>query len=217
MKKVFSVLLVVLGTVSLLAAQPQTKDPKAGAILDAMSKKYKEMPSFKANFTYSMESPAAGINETSEGEIIVKGSKFNLKLGNQEIINNGSTVWTYLKDANEVNVSNYEPDEQEVSPTKIYSLYKKGYKYYYVEEKVDAGKAYDVIELIPEDKKNPFFKIRLEINKKDQTIRGWKIFEKSGNKYSYLVKNFNSQYKAADSEFSFDQSKHPKVEVVDLR
>lgn len=56
-----------------------------------------------------MESPTAGINETSEGEIIVQGPKFNLKLSGQEIINNGTTVWTYLKESNEVNITNYEP------------------------------------------------------------------------------------------------------------
>ncbi|HEY8402305.1 MAG TPA: outer membrane lipoprotein carrier protein LolA [Cytophagaceae bacterium] len=217
MKRIFSMMLAIITTAGVLVAQPNTKDPKAGAILDEMSKKYKELPSFKAKFAYTLESPMANMKETSEGEIIVKGGKFHLKMGGQEIINNGTTVWTYLKDANEVNVSSYEPDEDDITPTKIYSIYKNGYKYYHVEEVTIAGKTYDVIELVPENLKTSLIKIRMEIDKKEKTIKGWKIFEKNGNRYTYEVKSFDPNYKATDAEFNFDTSKYPKVEVVDLR
>lgn len=191
-------------------------DTKALAILDAMSKKYKDIPSFKAKFTYALEGNA-GVNEVSEGEIIVKGGKFILKIAGQEIINNGTTVWTYMKEANEVNISDYEPDENEITPTKIYTMYKKGYKYIFLEEKVDAGKPYEVVDLVPEDKKNQVFKVRIEINKKDKSVKSWKVFEKNGNRYLYTVKSFEPSYKIEDNLFSFDKTKYKGVEVIDLR
>ncbi len=214
MRKIASLLIVLF--VSLSKVSFAQYDPKAAAILDAMSSKYKSMPSFKAKFVYTLEA-ANNVKETSEGEIVVKGSKFILKIDGQEIINNGSTVWTYIKDANEVNVSNYEPDENDMNPTKIYSMYKKGYKYTFLEEKNENGKTYEVVDLIPEDRKPQIFKVRMEINKKDKTLKSWKIFEKNGNKYYYTVKEFIPDFKVEDNYFSFDVSKHKGVEVIELR
>jgi outer membrane lipoprotein carrier protein len=214
MKKIVSLIvgLVVMG-VSAFAQQ----DPKAQQILDAMSKKYKEMPSFKAKFSFTLDNPQAKVRETTEGDIEVKGAKFHLKMGNQEIYNNGTTVWTYLKDVNEVNISNYEPDENEVTPTKIYTLYKQGYKYHFLEEKVYNGVTYEVVELNPEDRKNKFFKIKIEVNKADKSVRSWKIFEKNGSTYTYMIKSFTPNLKLEDAYFNFDKSKYAGVSVEDLR
>lgn len=214
MKKVILMLIFVGAMVQNIFAQ---YDPKALSILDAMSKKYKEIPGFKAKFSYSLMSDVTGVKETSEGEITVKGGKFILKLANQEIINNGTTVWTYVKESNEVNISDYQPDENDITPTKIYTMYKKGYKYFFVEEKTEAGKTFETVDLIPEEKKNQIFKVRIEVNKKDKTVKSWKIFEKNGNRYLYAVKLFTPETALPDNMFNFDKTKYKGVEVVDLR
>lgn len=214
MKKIILVVLPFFLIAIIALAQ---YDPKALTILDEMSNKFKTYGSFKASFTYTLKNETAKINEIAEGELTVKGGKYRLKLPKQEIINNGTTVWTYMKDANEVNISTYDPADDEVSPTKIYTMYKKGYKYTYIGDKVEGGKTYQMIELIPEDRKNRFFKVKLEINKADKTIKNWKIFEKNGNTYDYVVKSFTPNVAVEDASFNFDKAKYPKVEVIDLR
>lgn len=217
MKKLFSLVVCLVFIVLGFAAVAQN-DPKAQTILDAMSKKYKDMPSFKAKFSFTLDNPQAKVKESSEGDIEVKGAKFHLKMGNQEIFNNGTTVWTYLKDVNEVNISSYEPEENEVTPTKIYTIYKKGYKYHFLEEKAYNGIAYDVIELNPEDvKKSKFFKIKIEVSKSDKSVRSWKIYEKNGSVYTYMIKSFTPNLKLEDTYFNFDKSKYAGVSIEDLR
>jgi len=214
MKKYLSLFVCMVVVILMASAQ----DQKAQGILDAMSKKYKEMPAFKAKFSFTLDNPQAKVNESSEGDIFVKGAKFHLKMGNQEIYNNGTTVWTYLKDVNEVNISTYEPEENEVTPTKIYTLYKQGYKYRFIEEKTYNGVVYDVIELNPEDfKKSKFFKIKIEISKADKSVRSWKIYEKNGSTYTYMIKAFTPNLKLEDTYFNFDKSKYAGVTVEDLR
>lgn len=208
-------LLVALLAAAIMTAQAQN-DPKAGEILDAMSTKYKSIPAFKANFTYTLENQNSGIKENTSGNITVKNGKFYLKMGDQEVINNGSTVWTYLKESNEVNISDYEPEEDAITPTNIYTIYKKGYRYNYVEQKKEGGQMYDVIDLTPENKNNQIYKIRLMVNRKDQSIRSFKTFEKNGNRYNYLITNF-TPVDIDDKTFVFDKSKYRNVEVVDLR
>jgi outer membrane lipoprotein carrier protein len=214
MKKVLNILLLIVLTSTATFAQ---KDKKALQILDAMSEKYKAMPAFKADFQYTIENPTSGINDTFGGEITIKGSMFRLKMDGQEIINNGTTVWTYLEDENEVNISDYTPAEDEVSPSTIYTAYKKGYKYAFVEEKKEAGQVYQIIDLIPENKNKQIFKIRIQISKSDNSIKNWRIFEKSGTKYFCNITKLTTNVNVQNGYFSFDTNKYKGVEVVDLR
>jgi outer membrane lipoprotein carrier protein len=192
-------------------------DSKALDILNAMSAKYKSIPSFKAKFTYTLNNVQEGLNEDFEGDITIKGDKYRLKMGGQEIINNGKTVWTYLPEENEVNIDNYDPKSGDITPTSIWNAYKKGYKYMFLEEKNEGGVVYEIVDLVPEDKNMQFFKIRLQIAKKERTLKNWTIFDKNGTKYIYSIKEFNPNIAVEDNFFTFDKSKYKGVEVIDLR
>ncbi len=116
MKLFFTAALITLISFSGMAQY----DPKALEILEAMSKKYKAFTSFEANITSSMTNETEGIKEEFKGKITVKGDMFRLAMDDQEIINNGKTVWTYLPAAKEVNIDNYDPSSDEINPSKIY-------------------------------------------------------------------------------------------------
>lgn len=192
-------------------------DPKALQILDAMSKKYKAIPAFEANISQTLTNDVEKINEEFKGKITVKGDKFRLVLPEQEVINNGSTIWTYLPEAKEVNIDNYDPNSEDVNPSKIYEIYKKGFKYLYLQDKSEGGVMCEEIDLVPEKKEAQFFKIKMFISKKDRSIQSWTMFDKGGNKYKYTISKFNPNVKVEDAYFTFDQKKYPNVEVIDLR
>lgn len=192
-------------------------DPKALQILDAMSKKYKAFKAFEANISQTLTNDVEKINEEFKGKITVKGDKFRLVLPEQEVINNGSTIWTYLPEAKEVNIDNYDPSSDDINPSKIYELYKKGFKYLYLQDKTEGGVLCEEIDLVPEKKDAQFFKIKMFINKKDKSIQSWTMFDKGGNRYKYTISKFNPNITVDDSFFTFDQKKYPNVEVIDLR
>ena len=79
------------------------------------------------------------------------------------------------------------------------------------------GKKYDVIELTPEDVSNQMFKVKLWISPANYTIKQWMMFEKSGNRYTYVINNFKENISLSTSSFKFDKSKYPGVLVTDLR
>lgn len=192
-------------------------DPNALKVLDAMSAKYKKIPAYSAKITSSLINETEGLNEKFSGNISVKGEMYRLELDEQVVINNGTTVWTYLPDVNEVNIDNYDPDEDEISPSKIYDAYKNGYKYLLLGEQTVNGVMSNEVDLIPNDKDAQFFKIKLFITKSDNSLRSWTMFDKSGNKYKYLIENFKSNTTSKDEDFVFDVSKYPGVDVIDLR
>ncbi len=125
------------------------KDPKAKEVLDQMSNKYKSLNSFKADFINKLENQVEGLVEEFEGEIIVQGSKYKLSVGDQEIYNNGTTVWTYLKDINEVNIDTYVPEDGDMTPSNIYNIYQSGYKYRLADDVKEGSKTYQMVELQP--------------------------------------------------------------------
>lgn len=188
-------------------------DKKSTEILDAMSSKYQNMKSFKALFTYT---PDGG--QAMKGDVTVKGSKYKLKMAGQEIYNDGKLMATYIKETNEVNLQDFDPAAAgDLDPTKIYTAYKKGFKHSFVQEKKQGGTMVDVVELTSTNKNSQVAKVQLWISKVDKSIKGWKIFQKNGQKVNYEVQQFQPNVAVADKDFTFNSKLYPGVEVVDLR
>ncbi|MDH5248529.1 MAG: outer membrane lipoprotein carrier protein LolA, partial [Cyclobacteriaceae bacterium] len=89
---------LILGLLAMILSVPVSAqyDPKALEILNAMSAKYQSIPAFEANISCTLTNEVDKINEEFKGKITVKGDKFRMVLPEQEVINNGVTIWTYL-------------------------------------------------------------------------------------------------------------------------
>lgn len=207
--------LLVAGVFTLVVSSQAQYEQAARNILDNMSEKYQTIHSFTADISYTLENE--DFSDSFEAEIGMKGDAFRLTAENQEIIINNNTSWTYLTDENEVNISDYDPDSEEVSPSNIYNLYKSGYKYMVFGEETLKGKACNVVDLSPEEKDSDYFRIRLYIGKTDSILRKFVMYEKSGNRYIYDITNFNSNVNLPDSFFIFDVSQYKDIIVTDLR
>jgi outer membrane lipoprotein carrier protein len=216
MKKILLIVCLVAGFSGSLFAQ---YDPKALEILDEVSEKYEKLNGFNAEFVYTLSNDAVGTNAETKGDITAKGKSFRLNMNGQEIISDGKTVWTYQPETNEVYIDHFENVVGEnVNPSNIHNLYRKGYKYVYREERKVNGKPHHVIDLVPEKaSENNFFKIQLVIDKQALTFDSFTIFEKSGNRYEFDIKNFKPGIAAGENAFNFSKSKHPDVVEVDMR
>lgn len=188
-------------------------DPKAKEVLDAMSARYKSTGAFSANFSQKIENASAGVDEEMEGKITVKGNMYKLEIIGAEIYNNGKEIWQYTPDMQEVTVSLYDPSEEEITPGNVYDIYKKGFKYALISSLANGDR---VVELDPESRQKTYHKIRLVIDGKNN-LKTFTVFEKSGSRYTYTVKDFKPLTGITDSFFTFDPSKYPDVEVIDFR
>ena len=192
------------------------KDKRAQGILDAMSKSYKALKSYQANFTYA--SAGGGAKESYKGDLTVKNEKFRLLLGGQEVFTDGKTMATYIKESNEVNMQDYEGSAGgELNPTQIYTIYKRGFAYRFLKEQKQGGRTLEVIELTPNRPKSPISTVQISVDKADKSVRNWLIINKDGKRTSYTITKFTPNVNVPDTFFVFDKSKYPGVEVVDLR
>jgi len=219
MRKIISaIVLVILVSVSVMAQDAVTSnDEKAKAILDQVSEQYKTYKSIQADFSLNIINEDADVNETKTGQFFVKGSKYKLDMDEQMVVCDNENLWTYLKEANEVQITYYDEEEATISPSQLFTIYEDNYFYVWHSETKEDGSTYDLIDLTPFDKDQPFFKVRISVNRESNMIEGAKLFTNDGTHFIYKIKGLSTDNDITDETFTFTEGEYENIEVIDLR
>ena len=210
-------IVIVLFLFSVVSVFSQT-DKKAQEILNGLSSKYKSLKSLKATFTIVVENQNDKSRQEQSGTLSLKESKYKLQVAGQEIISDGKTRWTFVKDANEIQIDNQKKDENAITPSNIFTIYEKGWLSKYLGEKKIKNITYQNLELIPVDVKTKnVFKVKLAIDKAQKTITSAVIYDKNGSIQTITVNKFTANGANEDAIYIFNSAKYPGSEVVDLR
>ena len=220
MKRLSTFLLFMIAVVSSVSAQGTkglgTNDPAAKKILDGVSAKFKTYKAVQAKFSLKIDNNTGKSLGAKSGTVFMKGSKYRISVTGQEIFSDGSNVWTYDKPSNEVTISKIDPTANTITPQKLFTdFYDKDFLYKLNGLTKMAGKSFNEIELTPTDKTKAFFKILLYVDK--NAIVSTKLFEKTGNRYTYTTSSLVGNANIPDATFVFDAKKFPGAEIVDLR
>ena len=208
MTKLFTTLLIALGT-TLFAQDQVAKD-----VLDRLSSTTKSYKNMTVDFDFIFDNKNQNINEKQKGILVLQEEMFRLEMDEQIIINDGESQWIYLADMNEVQIMEHDPEEQMMSPNKLFTIYEEGYKYTYVGTESQKGKRLQIIDLFPEES-GAFIKVTLAVDASKNQLHKITMHDKNGGTYAYLVTNFKSN--TAIAPFIFNTVDYPGVETIDLR
>lgn len=218
MKRIFTLTIIALLSVfSIQVAWSGINDAKSTQILDAASKTYNTYKSIKATFTMSILNKQTNQTTKESGTIHIKGKKFKVEMTSQELYSDGKTLWTYLKDANEVQISNVNDLDSEINPSNIFTIYKKGFEHRFEGTNTIDGKEVNVVELTPKDKSKNYFKIKISIEKQSNKIKSMTIFNKNGVELTYKINALTPNIDYKDDFFKFNSRQKPRVIEIDLR
>ena len=212
---VFAMVAFLLAT-NLMAQQ----DAKAKEILDKLSLTTRSYKSIQIEFSFTLENKKNNVNQTNEGEVVLKGKSYRLHMPvfSMEIFCDGITTWSYLTEAKECNISGVEEEKEgALNPANIFTIYEKGFNFSYVGEENFTGKTVQVLDLFPVDKSREFVKVRLYIDKAKSQIAKAQTFNKDGNTYVLVLKSMKTNVELKDDFFKFDKTKYPGVEMNDMR
>lgn len=198
MKKL-GILMIITFVCNIMVAQT------AKSVLDKAAAVINNKGGISANFTMS------GKQGNVNGTISLKGQKFHATTPQAIVWFNGKTMWTYMKQNEEVNVSNPSAKEiQTINPYNIIYMYRNGYTY----TMKTVGKSYQVT-LKATDKKTKTQEMVLLVNKSDYVLSQIKM--RQGTIWSTInITNFKKS-NLSDNIFCFNAKDYPKAEIIDLR
>jgi len=177
-----------------------------------VSAKVKSFKGISANFSIKSQSSKGKDNGTKTGTIAIKGQKYLLKQGKNEIICDGVSIYNF--DGNKtITKSLLEESNQTLSPQNLLSnFYDKDFNY----KLVSSAGTFHEIEMTPIDKRKSFQKVNIFIDKAKSIITKAKVLDKSNNVLEFSLSNLNTGAILPDANFQFVRAKYPKdVEILD--
>ena len=177
----------------------------ATSVLDKAAATVTMKEGVKADFKMS------GSMGSTSGTIIIKGKKFHATTPQASVWFDGKTQWTYMKDNDEVNVSNpNESQLQAINPYNFINLYKKGYNYTLNK----SGNDY-VVHLTASNPQTKIKEMFISVDKKSYHPTQVKLLQ--GNKWTIFYITDLRKEALPDSQFRFNAKDFPTAEVIDLR
>jgi outer membrane lipoprotein-sorting protein len=179
-------------------------EKQARKVLDKASAIISNRSGAKANFAvYSNK-------VKTTGSIAIKGNKFQVTTPQAIVWYNGKTQWSYMKQNNEVNISNPNQSQRaQMNPYVFVNCYKKGYKM----NMKDVGNSKEIhltatsknsipqMYIIVDDRTGVPSHVKMKINGSWTTI---------------VISNFKKA-NLSDSYFNFNAKEFPHAELIDLR
>ena len=187
----------------------------ASQILNSLSEKTKSYKNISIDFDFKYENELEDIREKKSGKIIIENEKFKLEIDDQIIVCNGKDQWIYSKETNEVQILEYDRNNEFMNPKNLLNIYEQGYNYRYDKEIEIDSKFYHLIDLFPNQENNEIIKISLAISKDEKMVKKIEAFESNGAIYTYTV--IKSRYNRKNLKFDFDTSKYENIYIIDLR
>lgn len=191
----------------LLTSQVASAADKATTILDKSAAMVKKAGNVNIGFNLTVE------GQSTMGYIKLSGNRFCCSMGNTMTWFNGTTMWHYVKDNEEVNVTT--PTAAEVARMNPYSfltLYKKGYDV----KLTKSTSSEHYITLTGKHKSAAYVEIQVHINKTSYQPTYIKLTT-SRRSTEIKVNSFLKNQNYSDATFRFNKKDYPNAEIVDLR
>jgi outer membrane lipoprotein-sorting protein len=195
------------------------QDPEAKVILDRVAEKTKTYSSIQADFELIIENKQDNKTSKNVGSIKIKGNKYYVESMGSKVYYDGKTMWSYLEDLNEVNISSPDTTKEDFieNPAKIFNFYNRDYKYQLVGEvRMDAGWMYQ-IDLFPNNLDQPYSRYKLFIHKDSDDLYKVVAVGKDGINYTANIKNAKYNESLNDDFFTFKPEKHKGIQINDMR
>jgi len=225
MKKIMSLIVMLFVGLSVFAQVDraliekakarEASDPEATKILDAVNEKYESLESMQLEFKLTIK----GENESvQEGKMRLKGEQYRLEIADRDVICNGKAVWFHLKDNEEVQINNPDPDGEDfLSPNKMLSIYQENMVGQMLDDTKIDGRVVHQIEIKPRESHDEITKLRVTVDKNTKELVKVTVFTRYADRYIFEFANLVENPKLSDILFNFDVAKFPGIHVEDLR
>ena len=214
--KLFTLIFLILAIYSVNGQSEEEHNEKSKAILAKVSKAYQKNINSKFNFELGIISE--DINETQKGYALVKEDNFYYETEEREVICDGKSVWTYIKEDNECYIDLLEDLENTINPNEIFTIWENGFKYQYINQQNINNELIHQIKMFPiSPEKSKYHTLLMEVNETNSTIKKATIKSKDGVTIKFKILSFIPNPELSNNTFIWNASKYPNVDEIDNR
>ena len=214
--KNFIMLIICMFAAFAMSAQGTTAQME---ILDQVAAKTEKYVGLKIDFTMYVENLHNAKRDSYKGNAVYKQGLYKMNIMGQVVYSDGKTNWTYLKDAEEINITNNSENEAFMTnPQAILKDYKSKFKVNYISDKFEKNRALLEFDFFPKQIENKkYSKITIRIDKTKKQIFSVRYVGKDGVNYLVEIDKMLENPTIADSEVKFNKASYPGAEIIDMR
>ena len=185
-------------------------DSRAISLLNKVSEKIDSSVSFKISFTYTLENINEGINQNSDGSIIIKQDNYLLDFMGIKQLSDANKIYSIVPENEEIIISNIEDeDNNTIKPSKLLVFYRDGYLILWDKNEVIDDNVIQFVKLIPIDSVSDIDYLLLGIDTTTNDIKKLIEIGKNQTKTILTVKSIEYDILIEDNLFVFNKDDYP--------
>ncbi|MBO1884065.1 outer membrane lipoprotein carrier protein LolA [Capnocytophaga sp. Marseille-Q4570] len=205
MKKILLIATLIIATI----ANAQQAD-KAKNLLDEVNSKMSAYNNIYIDFKYNLDNMAENINQETKGNVTIAKDKYLLNYLGATKMYDGSKTYTIVPENEEVTIEKNANEETAITPSRMLTFYKKGYKYKWDIQQNIRGRKIQYVELKPQKQSSEVKQILLGIDIQTKHIYNLIEIGKNGTKTTITINTFKTNQPLSDNIFKFDREKYKK-------
>lgn len=206
MKKTILIFLIYLNCNSIYSQN----DSRAISLLNKVSEKIDSSVSFKISFTYTLENINEGINQNSDGSIIIKEDNYLLDFMGIKQLSDANKIYSIVPENEEIIISNIEDDDNNtIKPSKLLVFYRDGYLILWDKKEIIDDNVIQFVKLIPIDSVSDIDYLLLGIDTTTNDIKKLIEIGKNQTKTILSVKSIEYDILIEDDLFVFNKDDYP--------
>lgn len=185
-------------------------DSRAISLLNKVSEKIDSSVSFKISFTYTLENINEGINQNSDGSIIIKEDNYLLDFMGIKQLSDANKIYSIVPENEEIIISNIEDeDNNTIKPSKLLVFYRDGYLILWDKKEIIDDNVIQFVKLIPIDSVSDIDYLLLGVNTTTNDIK--KLIEIGKNQTKTILSVISIEYDILieDDLFVFNKDNYP--------
>ncbi|MEM7374358.1 MAG: outer membrane lipoprotein carrier protein LolA [Bacteroidota bacterium] len=175
-----------------------------------------QLEDYRAEFRYHIHS-INGRRTQQNGHVLYQKNRYVVQVGDQEIYSDGQTQWRYFPHKQEVYISNYEQGGSNVMELLFQIFYAKISLEYLGEEEMLTVPCEKLKATVLEESGANFEEAFIWVSKDSKMFQKVTFIDQRQNTTNFEFRDFQLNIGLEFSDFQFDLSRHPGVNIIDLR
>ena len=197
---------IILGILLVSVASLASAQTNANETVKRIVKSFRDKKNVELRFDYQYVVDANNQSDVQQGTAYLQGEAYKIILKEQQTISDGTTIWSYLVDDEEVMVSN-TTDGSDNTPLKLLTTLDKGYKATFT----------DNTSIMLTNPDGQYKVVSLSIDPKNKTLVGMEIHADDGSRMVILITEMKFDQDLKANFFTFDEKAYPNVDIIDMR